>query len=842
MSPNLQFTGFYNMPTFYIFLVAIVLIILVNFFQNAREKDFITPKKKDIGQSFSELLNYTALVDSGIILTTEVTLISGFFFHGDDIHAFTEQELEGRSEILNDTIKNLGENCIVQVDAIRTPATEYPKPENRYFPDQITQNIDNIRRKMFEGGVHSETTYALLVTYIPPRLREKKVTDLMYDNPENHIEDTPFTKNLNVFKEKLFGLESSLRNVLRLSRMHSMFNENEFNQINHTDELVNYINYCLTSQYIEIKIPSTPIHITSLFGVESFEPGLISVLGNKNIITVSVNGYPIESVPAILTSLDKLPCEYRLSHRFITLPRETAIGITKKQQRKWQQKIRGMRDQFSNTAKGPINQDAISMVEEAGMAYSEIESGLVSYGLHTCTITLIGNNREKLFENATMVQRVLSETGFTSCVEDINTTEAFLGSLPGNRANNLRQMPLSTMVLADILPTTSIWAGLRHCPHPELPDNTPSLMHASTEGITPFRFNLHVGDVGHTLIFGPTGAGKSTLIGLILAQFRAFKNSRVYAFDKDYSLYALTRGIGSDHYDLAGKSSKLQFSPIQNIESAHDFQWAIDWISTLVQLQLKRDVTPQETADIIEAMKLHREADAKSLTDFRILLQNEDLRKCIDAYSSDGVLGEMLDNDKDNLSLSDFSVFELEHLMKLDERYMLPVLLYIFHRIENSLNGDPTVLSLDEGWIALGNDTFREKLKEWLKVLRKKNCAVVFATQSISDAASSGILDILDESCFTKVFLPNSSAKNPSSAKFYTALGLNSAELNIIATAIRKRDYYIVQKGQGKRLINFDLDPYTLAWVGRAGEHVKIDMDNFISKNPENWRELWPSL
>jgi type IV secretion system protein TrbE len=826
------------MGNFYIFLIAITLIVLVNFFLNYREKDFITPQKKDKSQSFSELLNYTALVDDGIILTTQGTLIAGFFFQGDDIQAFTKEELEGRSTILNDTIKNLGDNCIIQVDAIRTPATQYPSKAKRFFSDPVTKKIDNIRREMFERGSHSETTYALLITYVPPKIREKKVTDLMYDNPEGNKEESPFTKNLNIFKEKLYILEQNLKSVLRLDKMHSIMSENEFAQTLHTDELVNYINYCLTAQYIRINIPKNPMNITSLLGVESFEPGLISVLGNKNIVTVSVNGYPIESTPAILNALDKLPCEYRLSHRFITLPRELAVSIAKKQQRKWQQKIRGMRDQFANTTKGPINQDAISMTEEAGLAYSEIESGLVAYGFHSCTVILMDNNQDNLFENATLVQRVLAQAGFTSCVEDINTTEAFLGSLPGNILNNIRQMPISTMVLADILPTTSIWAGLENCPHPEFPPNTPSLMHASTEGITPFRFNLHVGDVGHTLIFGPTGAGKSTLIGLILAQFRAFQNAKIYAFDKGYSLYALTKGIKGDHYDLAGKSSQLQFSPLQDIDTSHDFQWAVDWISTLIQLQIKRDVAPKETAEIIDAMKLLRNSDMRTLTDFKVLLQNTDLRTCIEIYT-DGVVGEMIDNEQDNLSLSDFSVFELEHLMKLDEKYMLPVLLYIFHRIENTLNGDPSILSLDEGWIALGNDTFRDKLKEWLKVLRKRNCSVVFATQSISDASNSGIIDVLDESCFTKVFLPNSSAKNETSARHYINLGINSAELNIISTAIPKRDYYIVQRGQGKRLINFNLDPYTLAFVGRAGEHIKDNLDQLILKHPENWRDVW---
>ena len=827
------------MAIFYTFFVAVVLIVLVNFFYNYREKDFISPKTKDKAQSFSELLNYASLVDDGIILTTEGTLISGFFFQGDDIQAFTGPELEGRSAILNETIKNLGENFVIQVDAIRTPATEYPPSEKRFFPDPITREIDDIRRRIFQDGVHSETTYAFLLTYIPPTIREKKLTDLLYDNPEGHQEEGPFNKNLNLFKEKLYGLEESLKSVLRLNRMISVFKENEFNQVIHHDELVDYINYCLTGQYVRINIPSVPMHITSLLGVESFEPGLISVLGNKNIICVSVNGYPIETTPAILAALDKLPCEYRLSHRYILLPRETAIAITKKQQRKWQQKIRGMVDQFNNTAKGPINQDAVAMTEEAGQAYSEIESGLVSYGLHTCTVILMGNDRTALFENATLVQRILSETGFTSCVEDINTTEAFLGSLPGDITHNLRQMPISTMVLADILPTTSIWAGLRNCPHPEFPPNTPALMHASTEGITPFRFNLHVGDVGHTLIFGPTGAGKSTLIGLILAQFRAFKNAKVFAFDKGYSLYALTKAVNGDHFDLAGKSSQLQFSPLKNIETAYDFQWAVDWVCTLVQLQLKRQVTPIETSDITDAMKLLRQGDImKTLTDFKVLLQNNDLRQCIDVYT-EGLMGQMLDNEDDNLSLSDFSVFELEHLMKLDERYLLPVLLYVFRRIENSLNGDPTVLSLDEGWIVLGNDTFRKKLKEWLKVLRKRNCAVVFATQSISDASNSGIMDVLDESCLTKIFLPNSSARNENSARHYKGLGLNDAELNIVSTAIPKRDYYIVQRGQGKRLINFNLDPFSLAFVGQAGEHIKKDLEKFIETHPEDWRDRW---
>lgn len=181
-------------------------------------------------------------------------------------------------------------------------------------------------------------------------------------------------------------------------------------------------------------------------------------------------------------------------------------------------------------------------------------------------------------------------------------------------------------------------------------------------------------------------------------------------------------------------------------------------------------------------------------------------------------MARLLDSRTDNLGLSNFLVFEIEDLMAMGEKYLIPVLLYLFHRIDKALTGQPCLLVLDEAWIMLNNEVCRRQILEWFKVLRKNNCAVILATQSLSDASRSGILDVLAESCATKIFLPNYEARNETQRDMYLGLGLNSRQLDIIATSTPKRDYYIETRGQGRRLVRLALDKFTLAFVGASGK------------------------
>jgi type IV secretion system protein VirB4 len=201
-------------------------------------------------------------------------------------------------------------------------------------------------------------------------------------------------------------------------------------------------------------------------------------------------------------------------------------------------------------------------------------------------------------------------------------------------------------------------------------------------------------------------------------------------------------------------------------------------------------------------------------------------------------MGHLLDAKQDTLGIDSFMVFEIEELMNLGDKNLIPVLLYIFHRIEKSFTGQPALLILDEAWVMLGHPVFREKIREWLKVLRKANCAVLLATQSLSDAVRSGLLDVLSESCPTKIYLANGSANDEDQKKLYKGLGLNSTQIQIISSAAPKRDYYIVSP-EGRRLINLALGPVALSFVGSSDKGSITRIKEMASEHGAGWPEKW---
>ena len=197
-------------------------------------------------------------------------------------------------------------------------------------------------------------------------------------------------------------------------------------------------------------------------------------------------------------------------------------------------------------------------------------------------------------------------------------------------------------------------------------------------------------------------------------------------------------------------------------------------------------------------------------------------------------MGHLLDAESDNLDLSDFNTFEIEQLMNLGEKYALPVLMYLFRRIEKSLDGSPSAIFLDEAWIMLGHPAFKEKIKEWLKVLRKANCLVFLATQSLTDAVKSGILDVLVESCPTKIYLPNPNARDEETAAIYKRMGLNTRQIEILALAKQKKQYYLHSE-KGARLFELALGQLTLAFVGASDKDSIALIKQLELKHGSGW-------
>ncbi|MBU2862027.1 conjugal transfer protein TrbE [Acidithiobacillus ferrooxidans] len=337
-------------------------------------------------------------------------------------------------------------------------------------------------------------------------------------------------------------------------------------------------------------------------------------------------------------------------------------------------------------------------------------------------------------------------------------------------------------------------------------------------------------------------SGKSSLLALLAAQWLRYPRARVISFDKGRSMYALTEAVGGQHYDIAGELSDLTFAPLDRIaESSIERSFAENWLESLAVLQGLR-ITPVERDVIHRAVDGLAGEEGRSITDVQSLLQNADLKAAIGFYAGTGRAGTLLDARHDSLDLnSRFITFELENLLQSGESAKLvtvPTLLYLFHRIERMLDGSPTLIPLDEAWVMLDNEQFLAKIREWLKVLRKKNAVVVFATQSLADLKGSPLLPVITEECPTKILLPNGQAGSQNLRPMYEAFGLEDRQIELLQTSTPKRDYYIFSDA-GHRRVSFDMGPVTLAFTGvsdpRDVKRVAELKANFGRRWPLEW-------
>jgi type IV secretion system protein VirB4 len=374
----------------------------------------------------------------------------------------------------------------------------------------------------------------------------------------------------------------------------------------------------------------------------------------------------------------------------------------------------------------------------------------------------------------------------------------------------VRQPLIHTLNLAHLMPLSSVWAGPKRNEHLA----GPPLFHAETSGSTPFRFSTHVGDVGHTLIVGPTGAGKSVLLALMAMQFRRYDGAQVYVFDKGNSARAAILAMGGAHHEL-GSDGALAFQPLIGIDDPTERSWAAEWIGTLLDHE-KIALTPEIKETLWSALTSLASAPPaeRTLTGLSVLLQSNALKSALLTYTLEGPFGRLLDAAEDHLALADVQCFETENLLH-QASVVLPVLTYLFHRLEARFTGKSTLLILDEAWVYLDNPLFAARIREWLKVLRKKNVSVVFATQSLADIANSSIAPAIIESCPQRIFLPNERAIEPQSRTAYEQFGLNDRQIELVSRAVPKRQYYL-QSRRGNRLFELGLGPIALAFCGAS--------------------------
>jgi type IV secretion system protein TrbE len=682
--------------------------------------------------------------------------------------------------------------------------------------------VDAERRAQFEEeGAHYESAYFLTFLYLPPAEDAARAERFLYEGRERGKAADAH--------EALRGFVDRTDRVLQLV-------EGFMPECRWLDdgETLTYLHACVSTKCHRVRVPEIPMYLDGVLADQPLTGGLEPMLGNQHLRVLTIVGFPSATTPGILDDLNRLAFPYRWVTRAIMLDKSDATKLLTRIRQQWFAKRKSvaaiLKEVMTNETSSLMDTDANNKAIDADAALQELGSDLIGEAFVTATITVWDESPRIADQRLRLVEKVIQGRDFTCMVETVNAVDAWLGSLPGHVYANVRQPPVSTLNIAHMIPLSAMWAGPARDAHL----GAPPLFFARTEGSTPFRFSLHVGDVGHTLVVGPTGAGKSVLLALMALQFRRYPNSQIFAFDFGGSIRAAALAMKGDWHDLGGAlsdsaSEPVALQPLAMIDDTAERGWAAEWIAAILARE-KIDMTPEAKEHLWSALSSLASAPIgeRTLTGLSVLLQSQSLKRALQPYCLGGPFGRLLDAEAERLGSAPVQVFETEGL--IGTGVAPAVLSFLFHRIEGQLDGRPTLLIIDEGWLALDDKGFSGQIREWLKTLRKKNASVVFATQSLSDIDGSTIAPAIIESCPTRLFLPNERAIEPQISAIYRRFGLNDRQIEILARATPKRDYYC-QSRRGNRLFELGLEEFALTFTAASSKSDQAMIDRVLAEH-----------
>jgi type IV secretion system protein TrbE len=759
--------------------------------------------------SLADHLPWALLIAPGIVLNKDGAFQATAAFRGPDLESAVAEELMTTRARLNNALKRLGSGWCLHVEARRRHAAPVARSS---FPDPVSWLLDEERRALLASeGASFETDYFATFTWAPPRDRTTKLERLMLSEDAGD-EKGEGRRQLERFQREVRALVDVLVSALPEARL---LND---------EETLRYLHECISTRTHAVAPPAA--FLDACLADESLTGGVAPMLGDRHLRIVSVRSFPARTTPGLLDAVSALPFPSRFVCRWIALDKadaEKELTRLRKQHFAKRKSIgTQLREAMTKEESPLIDTDAEAKAIECDGALEALGAEACGFGYLTLTVSVMDEDARSADEMARAVLAALNAQGFVARIEDFNAVEAWLGSLPGEVYADPRRPMVSTLNLADLMPASAVWAGPLENAHL----NGPPLLLASTSGATPFRLVTHVGDVGHTMIVGPTGAGKSALLSFMALQFLRYRDAQVIFFDKGRSARAATLCASGAWASLAAgdDGGDVALQPLGDIHQEAERVWAADWIADIAELAGVH-ITPRAREEIWATLSSMASSprSQRTLTIFCSLVQDRQVAAALEPFTLAGPHGRLVDAAETRLADARFVCFEMEALMASPSA--VPVVLSaLFRAIEQRFDGRPSLLILDEAWLFLDAPRFAAKIREWLKVLRKKNVSVVFATQSLDDVARSTIASALIESCPTQIFLPNPRALEPASAAHYAGFGLNRRQLQLIAFAAPKRAYYVRQPA-GRRLVEIKLSGAALAVCGASAPEDQALID-----------------
>lgn len=522
------------------------------------------------------------------------------------------------------------------------------------------------------------------------------------------------------------------------------------------------------------------------FGLDSFEFAQAGDSPRTFAAMIAVKEYPPHTAPGQLDGLLSLPCEFTLTESFSFVDRQIALD-------RMNLALRRMR---------AADDDALSLRRDLVEAKDHASAGRLAFGEHHLSIMVKAAGLRELDETVADVQAAFTEIGAISVREDVAMEPSFWAQFPGNGAFIARKALVSSANFAGL-------ASLHNHPIGRATDNHwgPAVTLLETTAASPYYFNFHSGDLGNFLIIGPSGAGKTVLLNFLIAQAQRF-SPRVIFFDKDRSAEIFMRAMGA-RYDVLRAGVPSGLNPLQLPDTPANRRFLHDWVAKLLTVNGEL-LSADDEKVIAEAIAANFEQalELRRLRYFRELFVGVrrptagDLAARLSPWIGDGDRAWLFDNDADRLDLGARMIgFDMTQLLD-DAVARTPAMMYLFHRVEERLDGMPSIIVVDEGWKVLDDDVFVARIRDWEKTVRKRNGIVGFSTQSARDALDSRIANAIIEQSPTQIFLPNPKAQ---ASDYCDGFGLSAHELEIIRTLPDTSRCFLIRHGGDSVVARLDL-------------------------------------
>jgi len=724
-------------------------------------------------EGLGDLLGWAFMIDEGIILMKDGSFLSGVELNPPDLEASSTAEVNSVTNTVHDMLMLLGEGYGMEVNVHRSYSTQYPMDEIHHFPTDSLSAMEEERQKHFrESNSHYEMRRTLLLTYTPSRELWSKWERPLINGTQNEFD---YKQILSEYKRTLteaYGLLKSRYDVSPLC----------------SSSLLTECHSTLTGKAEPVHYLSNG-YLSRCLASDDFETGFYPKNSGQHIFVITISSLGSETRAAACDFFNRMEGQWRWHMRFVGISRHVAERRIKRLQTSWFHQRRGLRKLIAPNEDGFEDQDAMAMQQETATALAESGSGRIRFGYFTNALILRDSVMKRGITRSQIMMQALRDQGFTCAMETINATDALIGTLPGHGHANLRRPLLSSRNIAHLFPVSAPWKGAKTCPSPQFPTNSPALACAQTSGGIPFRINLHQRDVGHTLVIGATGSGKSVLVGWLALNFLRYANSRVHIFDIGHSHQIPCLAADGTHY-LFGETSTNALQPLRHIDQKSDRLWALNWLEIICDLA--GDLPDAEgRLALAETLALLGQSppEHRTISAYHLLLP-ERLKTIIAPYIEDGPYGQLFDGDTAAALSKRMQVYELGNVLDLGDSVMVPLLLSLFQDIERTLDGTPTLIVIEEAWAALLRSQFSERIKSWLLTLRKRNAAVVLVAHSPAQITTLPNAALITESCPTKIILPNSEACTEEGIAMYRALDLSLRAIDVIASATPKLEYF----------------------------------------------------